>query len=79
MYQNKIIYLLLLLVCCELVKCEDVQTESIDANLNCEQYANDLEIISNFPFTVNLNPQKQGAGISTAILDSTNTLVIMIQ
>jgi len=38
-----------------------------------------LEIISTFPFTVNLNPQKQGPGISTAILDSTNTLVIMIQ
>jgi len=78
MYQTKIVYLLLL-VCYELVKCEDVQTESIDANLNCGQYANDLDIIATFPFTVNLNPQKQGPGISTAILDSTNTLVIMIQ
>ncbi len=38
-----------------------------------------MEIISRFPFTVNLNPQKQGPGISTAVLDLTNTSVIMIQ
>jgi len=60
-------------------KCEDVQTERMDANLNCAQYTNDLEIISTFPFTVNLNPQQQGPGISTAFLDPTGTLVTMIQ
>ncbi len=38
-----------------------------------------MEIISKFPFTVNLNYQKQGPSISTAILDSNYNTVVMIQ
>ena len=46
-----------------------------DLALNCNQYANDLEIISKFPFKMNLDPQKQGPGISTAFLDETGSSV----
>ncbi len=46
---------------------------------NCEQYANDLEILSQFPFNVNLDYKQQGPDKSTAILDSNGTSVVMIQ
>jgi leucine-rich repeat protein SHOC2 len=46
---------------------------------NCEQYASDLEILSQFPFTVGLDYKQQGPDKSTAILDSNGTSVVMIQ
>jgi internalin A len=46
---------------------------------DCEQYANDMEILAQFPFYVTLDYKKQGPGISMAILDETGTSVSMIQ
>jgi hypothetical protein len=57
----------------------NVQARSTGASLHCEQYANDLEILSHFPFTINFIPQQQGPDKSTAILDPSGTEVIMIQ
>lgn len=50
-----------------------------DFTSNCDLYGNDLKIISKFPSKMNLDPQKQGWGISTAFLDITGSSVIMIQ
>jgi Leucine-rich repeat (LRR) protein len=60
-----------------MMKCDDVQGGSSESTLNCEQFADDLEILSQFPFSVNLDPKQQGPGKSTAILDG--SLVVMIQ
>ncbi|CAF1411730.1 unnamed protein product [Adineta steineri] len=69
MKQFKVVYLFF--ICCLLVKC--------NGDVQCDQYANDLDIISRFPFTVGLDYKQQGPDKSTAILDETNSLVIMIQ
>ncbi|CAF4031739.1 unnamed protein product [Adineta steineri] len=69
MKQFKVVYLFF--ICCLLVKC--------NGDVQCDQYANDLDIISRFPFTVGLDYKQQGPDKSTAILDATNSLVIMIQ
>ncbi|CAF4814928.1 unnamed protein product [Rotaria socialis] len=69
------------------MKCDDkasyisrnILKRSSDATLQCNQYANDLDILSRFPFTVGLDYKQQGPNKSTAILDSTNSSVVMIQ
>ncbi|CAF1247396.1 unnamed protein product [Rotaria magnacalcarata] len=69
------------------MKCDDkapyisknILKRSSDASLQCNQYANDLDILSQFPFTVGLDYKQQGPNKSTAILDSTNSSVVMIQ
>jgi hypothetical protein len=71
MYQYKVVYLFFIVCwCCSMLKC-DGET--------CEQYASDLEILSQFPFTVGLDYKQQGPDKSTAILDSNGTSVTMIQ
>lgn len=52
---------------------------STAVNVQCDEYVNDLDIISRFPFAVGLDYKQQGPNKSTAILDSTNTSVVMIQ
>ncbi len=65
------------ILCNSRIVCLDVQGGSSESTLNCEQFADDLEILSQFPFSVNLDPKQQGPGKSTAILDG--SLVVMIQ
>jgi len=57
----------------------NILKRSSDANLQCNQYANDLDILSHFPFTVGLDYKQQGPDKSTAILDSDNSSVVMLQ
>ncbi|UJR18695.1 hypothetical protein I4U23_005602 [Adineta vaga] len=69
MTQFKIVFII---YCCWLLmKCE--------GNIQCDQYGNDLDILSSFPFTVSLDYKQQGPNKNTAILDSTNSSVVMIQ
>jgi hypothetical protein len=56
---------------------QHVQGTKSGAGLDCDQYANDLAVLTSFPFKMNL--QKQGPNISTAILDPSGTTVAMIQ
>jgi hypothetical protein len=71
MHQYKVVCLLIIVCwCCSILKCNGE---------NCEQYANDLEILSKFPFSVNLDYKLQGPNKSTAFLDSNGTSVVMIQ
>ncbi|CAF1523070.1 unnamed protein product [Rotaria sp. Silwood1] len=57
----------------------NILKRSTSGNVRCDEYANDLDIISRFPFTVGLDYRQQGPDKSTAFLDSTNTSVVMIQ
>ncbi|CAF1677541.1 unnamed protein product, partial [Adineta ricciae] len=70
MVQIKIVALFFIF-CGFLTKCH--------ADVQCDQYANDLDILSQFPFPVGLDYKQQGPDKSTAILDSTNSTVNMIQ
>jgi Leucine-rich repeat (LRR) protein len=87
MYQYKLLYLLFIVCWCSLLmKCDadalyrNIQKRSSSESLQCDQYANDLEILSQFPFTVGLDYKQQGPTKSTAILESDNsTVVVMIQ
>ncbi|CAF0778549.1 unnamed protein product [Adineta ricciae] len=70
MVQIKIVALFFIF-CGFLTKCH--------ADVRCDQYANDLDILSKLPFPVGLDYKKQGPDRSTAILDPTNSTVNMIQ
>jgi Leucine-rich repeat (LRR) protein len=88
MQQFKIVHLFFILCwCCSLMKCDgkaphisrNILKRSTDASLQCNQYANDLDILSQFPFTVGLDYKQQGPNKSTAILSSDNSSVVMLQ
>jgi Leucine-rich repeat (LRR) protein len=88
MHQFKIVHLFFILCWCySSIKCyekapynsRNILKRSSDASLQCNQYANDLDILSHFPFTVGLDYKQQGPDKSTAILDSDNSTVVMIQ
>lgn len=46
--------------------------------LNCAQYANDQEILSQFPFEVVLHPKQYVPGQSSALIDPTDSSVYIL-
>jgi hypothetical protein len=67
------------ILCISRIVCLDVQAGSSESSLNCEKYANDSEILSQFPISVPINSTQYVPGQNTALLDPTGSLVIMME